>query len=148
MKEEMEEEERKIDDQVEGDIRTITKGTFERKKKTLYSGKVLRTDWVENVKKRRQEKEKLKKPKPVSKIEYDNKMNILGERRIVDEVILGSRKYVVFGPKSRTEKGRILQRQQYVIKERTMTTDCDGKVTYSPWKMGSEEIGDVEIIRY
>ena len=148
IKEEMETEERIVDDKVENDIRTITRGTFERKKKTLRNGKVLKTDFVENIKMRKEERKQLMKPKPVSKIEYMDDMKVLGERRVVDEVIWGGRKYGFCGPKSRTERGRILQNRQYLKKQRTVTTDCDGNVTYSPWEIVSSESKEVEISRF
>ena len=147
MMEEIQEEERVIDDKVDGDIRTIIKSLFQRIKKTLYSGKVLYTDWKERREKRREERKQLMKPKPVSRTEYKDEIKVLGERRIVERTVkIGKRRWYRHRPK--VDVGRILQKQQHVRMERTVTTYSDGNVTYTPWNIISNEIKEVEIGKF
>ena len=135
MMEENQEERRVVSDTTEGNIRTIITALFQRKKQILYSGKLLYTDYEEVEGSRLEEKRFLIEPPPDMIPEDAEETKILGERKVVDSTVYGGRKFMLFGPRSRSEKGRIMQKKLITKKRRYKKVYSGGKTEQTPWEV-------------
>ena len=138
MKEELQTQRRVVSDTTELNIRTIETALFERRKKTLYSGTILYSDWEEKEGTRSEEKKVLIDPPPEMIPEERIKEEILGEERIVDSTIEGDRQNVFFGKRTRLCSGRIMQKKRRIVERRYCQVFRDGTIKHTPWEITSD----------
>ena len=133
MKEEIQTEIRQVGETIELNILTIETATFERIKKTLFSGDIVYTDWVEKEGTRKKEKKVLYEDKIDVKIEYRERKEIIGERRQVDEMV------------GKREIGRIIQKIKRTKERRIIKTHNNGDIDELPWEIIQEDDEEVLI---
>ena len=148
--EEIETKRQVVNDYIELNIQTIETALFERSKKTLYSGEVLYTDWIEKEGTRLKETKVLLPPPPDIREEYNEKIEILGERRQVEGVRKwGRKRYFLFGPKiHRKEYGKIFQKKRYLKMKRKIEISYDGVRKEFPWEIISDETKEEAIVEF
>ena len=140
MKEENEEVRKVVDDVTEGNIRTITTALFQRKKQILYSGRLLFTDWEEDEGSRLEEKRFLIEPPPDMIPEERQEIKLIGaERKVVDSTVYGTRQFMgLFGPRSRMESGRIMQKKRITIWRRYKKVFSGGRIEHTDWEVSAD----------
>ena len=136
LKEEIQTERRTIRDETELNIRTIETAMFERTKKTLYSGEVMYSDWVEKEGTRMKDKKVLIPPPPNMKTEERERVEVLGERKQVDSRFKGC------------ESGRVLQKRRKIKERRYIQVFEKGEIKELPWKVVSDVEEEVEISKF
>ena len=127
-KEEIETETRTIRNDIEDNILIIETATFERIKKTMYSGDVFYTDWKEKEGTRKKDKKVLTPPPPNVQLDYRENEKIIGERKQID------------GVRNGREYGRIMQKKRKIKERRFIKSFSDGKIEETQW----EPISDME----
>ena len=99
----------------------------ERKIKTLFSGKVFYTDWVELEGTRLQEKIALIEPPPDVQVEYDEEVILSPEYEQIDNIIEFGRRFMVCGPRNKIVIGRVMRNKKTIKRRRYLQTFYDDR---------------------